>query len=127
MRNNAFTLIELIMTMVVLGIVAVPLSMVVAQNYASVFQSEGMTIAFSLARCDMEVVNNTAYNTLASASVANYQGYSYDLTRTVSYVYGSVISAESLKKITLQVRRAGGAMVLASLVTYRAKNISYGL
>ena len=127
MRKTGFTLIELILTIVVVGIVAVPLSLVIAQNCSSVFYSEGVTIAFNLARLEMETVNNLSYASVANAAFSSYQGYGYNVTRTVSYVYGSAITTESLKKISIQVKRVGSSAVLATLVTYRANNVSYGL
>ena len=127
MRKTGLTLIELILTIVVVGIVAVPLSLVIAQNCSSVFYSEGVTTAFNLARLEMETVNNLSYASVANAAFSSYQGYGYNVTRTVSYVYGTVTSAESLKKISIQVKRVGDSAVLATLVAYRANNVSYGL
>jgi len=122
-----FTLIELIMTIVVVGIVAIPLSLLLSQHIESTFQSEDLTIATNLARFEMEKVNNLAYASIVNATFSNYEGYSYDLTRTFAYAQGSDSSAESLKKITVEVSKSGTAAVLVSLISYIAKNISYGL
>jgi prepilin-type N-terminal cleavage/methylation domain-containing protein len=126
-KIKGFTLIELVMTIMVVGIMAVPLSLLVSQHTQSVFQSADFTAALNLARAEMEKVNNTAYANIVSASFPNYQGYNYDLNRTVAYVQGSAATAESLKQVTVSVTEHADAAVLLSLVTYVVKNVSYGL
>jgi prepilin-type N-terminal cleavage/methylation domain-containing protein len=126
-RKRGFTLIELVMTMVVVGIVSIPLSLLLSQHTQSVFQSADYTAALNLARLEMDKVNNMAYADIVSASFSNYQGYDYDLTRTMDYAQGSALTTQSLKKITVSLTRHGSATELLSLVTYIAKNVSYGL
>ena len=129
MKRQGFTLIELIMTIVVVSICAIPLSLLVSQHITSVFQSEDYTMAINLGRFEMEKVNNMSYANIVSGSFSNYQGYSYDITRTVSYAPGggSGATAESLKKVQVDVKKAGSAIVIVSFVTYIAKNVLYGL
>lgn len=115
------------MTIVVVGIVSIPLSLLVSQHIRSVFETSDDTLAFNLARFEMEKVNNTSYSSISSANTSNYEGYSYTVTRTVSYAYGSSSSDESVKKIQVDVKKSGSAVVLASLITYIAKNVSYGI
>jgi len=113
------------MTIVVVGIVALPISVTLARHVQSVFESQDMTIATNLARFDLELMNNTNYTSIASASFAGYQGYDYDLTRTVSDINGWWFSTEGTKKITVQVTKSGSAAVLVKLVTYISRNIRY--
>lgn len=127
LKERGFTLIELIMTMVVVGIIAVPISLLISRHVESVFESQDYTIARNLARLEMEKVNNTAYDNISSVNFSNYEGYGYDLMRSMSFTQGSAASAESLKKITVSVNRTGSAQVLVTVATYIAKNISYGL
>jgi prepilin-type N-terminal cleavage/methylation domain-containing protein len=126
-KNSGFTLIELLMTIVVLGIVAVPLSLLISQHVESVIQSEDLTMASQFARLEMEKVNNLAYATIVSTTTSQYKGYDYDVTRAVTFAQGTNTSQESLKKITVSVARSSSSDVLTSLVTYIAKNINYGL
>lgn len=126
-HKRAFTLIELIMTILVIGITAVPLSLMVFQHVQSVFTSKDYALARNLSRFEMEVVNNTPYANISSATSSNYQGYNYDATRNVTFVQGTSSAAESLKKITVSITRHGGGSALATLTTYIAKNVSYGL
>ncbi len=122
-----FTLVELIMTIVVVGIVSVPISLFIARNIESVFYCEDLTTALNLAKFEMEKINNLTYINIINASFPNYEGYNYNLTRSVTYAQGSGTTPESLKKITVTVTKAGSASVLTSLVTYIANNVTYGL
>jgi len=129
LKAKGFTLIELIMTIVVVGIIAVPLSLLLSQHIQGVFDSADYTLANNLARFEMEVVNNLVYTNITSANIYPYQGYDYTVTRTVTYAQGSASTAESLKKVVIDVKKSGSisATVLTSLVTYIAKNVGYGL
>lgn len=126
-RNSGFTLIELIMTIIVLAIIAIPLSLLLSQHISSVFAAEDYAAAVNLGRFEMEKVNNLAYTNIISANFPNYEGYNYDVTRTVSFAQGNAASAESLRSIRVDVRRSGSATVLLSLNTYIARNVNYGL
>ncbi|MFA6129405.1 MAG: type II secretion system protein [Candidatus Omnitrophota bacterium] len=125
--KRGFTLIELIMAIVVVGIIALPISITLGKHVQSVFVSQDYTTALNLARFDMEQALNTAYASLSNASFNNYQGYDYNLSRTVTYAQGSSGSAESLKLVTISVTKAGKADVLVTLKTYIAKNVTSGL
>jgi len=126
-RKKGFTLIELIMAIVVTGIIALPVSITLGKHVQSVFVSQDYTTALNLARLDMEQALNTAYASLSSASFNNYQGYDYDLSRTVTYAQGNWWTPESLKLVVVSVTRAGSADVLVTLKTYIAKNVTLGL
>ncbi len=124
---RGFTLIELVMTMIIVSIVSIPLSLLIGAHIESVFVSERDTVAENLVRYEMEKVNNMTYANIATAGFSNYEGYAYDLTRTVTYVRGDGTSAESLKKIQVEVMKADGTNVIARSVTYLAKNVAYGI
>jgi len=128
-KKKGFTLIELVMTMVVIGIVSVPLSYLITSHLEGVFLLEDDTMAQNLARFELEKVNNMAYATInaGTVTVSNYQGYAYDVSTTVSFVQGNAGSAESLKKIQVDVKESGSAKVNASLTTYLAKGVDHGI
>lgn len=115
------------MAVIVMGIVSVPLSLLISEHVPAMFQSEDYSIALNLARYEMEKVNNLAYTSISNASYSGYQGYDYDVTRTVTYARGSGTSSESLKKITVSVRKSGSAQVITNFITYVARNAAYGL
>lgn len=115
------------MTIVVVAIIAIPLSLLVFEHIEGTFYSEDLTMAINLARFEMEVVNNLAYTNIDNATIPNYQGYPYQIRRTVIYAQGNPTSPESLKTITIEVRKTGSANALVSLVTYIARNAAYGI
>lgn len=126
-KRRAFTLIELIMAIVVTGIVAIPLALLVAQHVLGTSQSIDLTVGRSLARLEMEKVNNMAYANITNATTSNYAGYGYDVTRTVTFTQGNASSAESLKKIIASVTKSGNSTAFFNLTTYIAKNVTIGL
>jgi prepilin-type N-terminal cleavage/methylation domain-containing protein len=122
-KGKGFTLIELIMTIVVVGVIALPLSISIFSQVQGTVTSGVYTTGLNLARFEMEKVNNLAYASIVTASFSSYQGYAYDVTRTVAFAQGNAGSAESLKQITVSVTQTGSAVVVASLTTYIAKNV----
>lgn len=125
--DRGVTLIELIMTMVVLGIVAVPLTLMMYEHVEGVFWSADHQMAAQLGRLEMERQNNIDYDSLLTMSQSNYQGYDFDVDTTVSYVYGNGSSAESLKSVRVEVTKHGSSDVLANFITYRVKNVQFGV
>ena len=115
------------MTIVVVGLIAVPLSLSLTAQVQGMVKSGSYTAALNLARFEMERVNNLAYAGITSASFPNYQGYPYNVDRSVTYVQGNDSSAESLKQVTVNVTQPGSSAVLISLTVYIAKNVSHGL
>lgn len=124
-RGRGFTLIELIMAIVVVGIAAIPISVTLSRQIESVFDSQDLSMAVNLARFDLEQMDNAAYAGITSAVIPNYQGYPYDLTRTVSFVNGTGLTPESTIKVTTRITKPGSADALAELVTYISNNIRY--
>lgn len=125
LSRTGFTLVELIMTIAVLGIVAIPISLMLSAHMESLYQSQDLTQAVNLARYDMETVNNMAYAGISSAALSSYQGYPYDINRSVVYVYGNQAAPESTKKVTVAVTRAGKSDILFQLTSYVTNNIRY--
>ena len=125
--RKSFTLIELLMTIVVVAIIAIPLALLVGEHLNSILRSEEYTMAVDLARFEMENVKNLNYANIITGSFPNYQGYSFDVTRTVSFAQGNGASAESLKLVQVDVSRAGSVTILFTLETYIAQNVIYGL
>lgn len=126
-QHRGVTLVELILTMVILGIVAVPLTLMLYEHVEGVFLSSDQMLAAQLGRREMERQNNMAYDSLLTASQSNYQGYLFDVDTTVSYVYGNASSVESLKSVQVEVTKHGSSDVLANYITYRVKNVQFGV
>lgn len=127
LKRRGVTLVELVVTIVVVGIVAIPLSLTLSQHIRSAFQAQDAASSRNIGRFELERALNTPYNNISSASFSNYSGYGYDVVRTVTYAQGNSGTPESLKKIVVDVRKSGEPTVFATLVTYVAKNVNYGL
>ena len=125
-KNKAFTLIELIMTIIVVGIVALPISITLSKHIQSVLVSQDYTVALNLARLEMEHLLNTAYASIivGTTSSPGYSGYAYDLTTVVTE---TVSGAQAYKLISISVTRAGSATGLVNLKNYIVKNVTWGL
>ena len=115
------------MTIVVIGVMAVPLSLLLSQHIESVFQSEDDTTAAHLARLEIEKAKNIPFDQLTSASFPNYLGYRYDVLRTVRFIGGGPSTPEGLKEVRVEVKKAGGSKTLVSFFTYSARNVQYGV
>ena len=122
---RGFTVIETLMTIILVSVVAIPLALFLSRHVNSLYQSRDYTMAVNLARFDMERVKNMPYGNIVSASFPNFLGYNYGVTRTVTFMQGNAGSAESLKQVQVDVRATGSATILVSLVTYIAKNANY--
>lgn len=121
------TLIELIIAMVILTAVGIPMSAMIGAQIQGMMTSTDLTAAGNLARWEMERLNNIPYihadlNTGTTTS-SNYQGYPYDLTRTVATVTGS--NGAERKDITLIVKRAGSSAALVTIYGSITKGVSY--
>lgn len=124
--KKGFTLVELIMTIVVVTIISIPLSLMIGQHMRSVFQSADQTMAANLASFEMERVKNLSYANIVNGNFANYQGYDFTVTRAVTLAQGSAVTPESLKQVRVDVQRTGSAVILYTLFTYVANNVGYG-
>lgn len=126
-RNSltGFTLIEIIMAIILLGIVSVVLGLFVSQQVQAVARADEYALAFNLARSEIEFVNNLAYASITTDNIPNYEGYAgFDMDRTVT---ATTSGSEEYKTVLVQIRRPGGTENLAALTTYVTKNITFGL
>jgi len=125
-RKGAWTLFELIMAIIVIGIVSVPLSMLIFQHFDSSFLVDDLTNGYHLAQLEMETVKNIIYTDLSigTTNTANYRGYPYDLRRIVSFIANN--PPDSLKEITVEIRKAGDTDVIIRLITRRTGNVTFG-
>jgi len=126
-RQKGFTLIEIIMAIVLLGIIATGFGIFISQQAQGVVRSQEYTTALNLGRKEQELVKSLAYANIVSLTTSNYDNYPFDVIRTVSYVFGTDATAESLKKVVISVRVTGTARDLFTSTTYIAKNASFGL
>lgn len=130
MKKRGFTIIEIIITIVIAGI----LLPVVANSYRqiteSVIMSSDISKAISLSEREFAVANSISYTdpTLAGGYnnlSSNYLSSGYDVRRQVEYAAGTDLSTQSLKKITVTVYRSGSASPLLTTSTLRTRNVTY--
>ncbi|MBN1405950.1 MAG: prepilin-type N-terminal cleavage/methylation domain-containing protein [Candidatus Omnitrophica bacterium] len=136
-RKNAFTLIELIMTILLVAIIVIPSSLFLIEAVKGAFKSEDMVMALNLARMEIERTNNlpydytppaTEYLTTGIFSLPNYRGYNYDLRRSIAYIAGSATTTESAKEIKVEVYPAGrlgnAQQLITTVIVQRARNVN---
>jgi len=130
MKNKGFTLIELIMSIVIMGIVVVTVALAYGQIINSMVRSTDISKAVNLSELEFSIVNSISYTDASLANgtntlAANYQSSGYDLRRQVSYDFGTDATPQSLKRITVTVYRTGSSTPLISTTTLRAKNVNW--
>ena len=57
-KKKSFTLVELIITIIIVGIISIPLSLMLVQHVEGVFESTEQTVTINLARLEMERLKN---------------------------------------------------------------------
>ncbi|MFH1762442.1 MAG: prepilin-type N-terminal cleavage/methylation domain-containing protein, partial [bacterium] len=130
-NKKGFTLIELIISIVLMGIIISTIALTYNQLLKGIVKNIQISKAIGLSKTEISIVNNTAYDDPALANgynntITDYLGSGYDLNRSVSYVSGNDASAESLKKVTVKVFPAGSTSALISSNIYLAKNVTIG-
>lgn len=123
-----FTLIELIVTIVVLGLVLIPLGLMCGEYMNAIVYSRDSGVAGNLVKIEMAKVNNLAYadptlSTSYDSTSSNYESYPYDLRRQVNNVPGF---GTALKEVQIWVYPPGQTSNhLAHTITYLA-DASFG-
>jgi len=125
--KSGFTLIELIMTMILIGVIMVPLGLMCNEYIHSIIFSRDAGVAEALAKLEMAKINNLSYSdaTLVDGydnTASNYEGYNIDLRREIDYVAGS---SNNLKKAVLTLYEGGTSSELAQVASYIA-DVSFG-
>lgn len=121
-RRKGFTLVEMIITIVILAIMMIPAALVALEYVRSMEYADSLTMAANLGRMEMGIVNSLSYfdPTLDfnySALTTNYAGYNFDVRR--------MVGSTGIKKVSVIVYPRGSAKKLIELVTYVTAK-SYG-
>lgn len=128
--KRGWTLVELVVTLGLTGLLAIPLGNVFAQLVEGTLEDHEQAVVMNLARARLEEVNSLPYADVVTLSspLSNYRGFPYDLQQTVATqtpTDGS--SSASIKRITVTVVRTGTTSPpLARVVTYRANGVASG-
>jgi len=155
-EQRGLTLVELVITISLAGIIGVPAGIILSRQLDSALRARDASVAMSLARQEMERLDSlvdgsdpdtaffcTTDLTLGTSGPTPIAGYPrYSLTRIVSCQTPSSSCACScsgacgtglptnarndVKRIEVWITRSGSSEVLASLVTYRTKYVLFG-
>ncbi|MBM3251820.1 MAG: prepilin-type N-terminal cleavage/methylation domain-containing protein [Candidatus Omnitrophica bacterium] len=120
-NQNGFTLIEMIIAVVLLGLVLIPLGLMSTEYVRGIAYSRDLSVVEGLAKAEMAKINNLGYDNLpiGISTFENYEGYPYDLERTVT-------ENGDFKKVQVRIYPAGDAnKQLINLVSYIA-DVAFG-
>ena len=117
---KGFTLIELIMTIVLVGIVSIAAAVFLSDYLQGTASLRKEIPATSLARMEMERVSNLNFADIELQKYEKYENYPYELVRGVEYLKGT---DEKVKQITVDVYTLGGVDLLCSVVMLRAEGV----
>lgn len=109
------------MAIVVMGILFSPLALMISQYWQSVNLARQMSYAVNLANFEIE----RAKTNISGAAIPVQFGF--NVTRNIVYIAGNAASAESLRQVSVEVRKVGDPDLLVRLDTYIAKNVGYGI
>lgn len=133
--KRGLTLIELVLTIGLMGVLGIAMGLLLGEQLQATVMAHDSTLAMQLARAELErldALNNFFAPELAvgTTTTPNYAGSPYTLTRAVSCLAGNCrsqrLASQGLKQIRVSVSPAGSKAILAALVTYRAKDVSFG-
>jgi len=127
-NKKAITLIELIITIVLISIFILPTAKLFQQAIETLNYCNNSAMANNLLRMEMSVINNLAYSdpTLSDGynnTETDYQGYGFILRRQVSIVADTT---NAIKMVLVSVLRPAGNEVIVQAATYVGQNIVFG-
>jgi hypothetical protein len=121
------TLFELVLVLALGIFLLLPLGGVIIGFVDGAHHHGELLTAANLARLEQEQLENVDdYLLIDNAFFSNYEGYPYDLRRTVTFQQGDGVSAESVKKIEVALLPAGQSREILKLSSYRTKNVVLG-
>ena len=142
------TLVELVITISLAGIIGVPVGIILSRQLDSALRARDYAVAMSLARAAMEQVDSAsdlpAFCNLNSTVPAPVSGYpAYTVERVVACqttgstcncgcsgacgtVAGAASARNDIKRIEIRLTKSGSGERLATLVTYRTKYVLFG-
>ena len=133
--SRGITLVELVVTIALSAILAVPLGRLLSQYFNGALEARDATTAMGLARGEMERLDglNNFFDAglnvgTRPATVTGFSGYALTIVVTCAFGDCTVSAAQGVKRVEVTVTRpAVPAAPLARLVTYRTKNVFFGV
>lgn len=133
---RGLTLIELVLTLGLLGILGIPSGIILSEHLLGALSSQDTHRALQLARSEMEQLD--AFNNffapalaLGTTVIPNYSGAPYTLTRVVSCEAGNcsntALASQGIKRIRVTVAPISDpSRILAQMISYRTKHVQFG-
>ena len=127
-RQDGITLIELIVTIVLLAIVILPTAKLFQQLVETMNYCNNKAMANNLLRNEMSLINNLSFSGPALTdgydnTTADYEGYGFNLRRQVNIVTGT---NNAIKRVVVGLTHPSTSAVIAQAATYVAQNVSFG-
>ena len=122
-KTNAFTLVEITITIAVAAILMVGISRATQNEIAQFTKLRNYEIALNLAKKQMAIMNNAAYPAVATTNQNDAFYSDFTITQIVSNIATS--GANTLNKIEVQVSTVKDGQLI-SLNTYRTNVVSFG-
>ena len=139
MMRRGLTLVELVLTIALAGILGIPTGLLLGEHLFVALTSRDSTVATQLARYEMERLDSLNnffdpnLNVVPPVTISNYQGFPYDLTRTVTCLTSpattctsGALNNQGVKRIQVTVTKTGSAQPLSRLISYRTKHVFFG-
>ena len=133
---KGFTLIELVITIVVIAVLSIPVSLMLTEYIYGLYYETGLTYAYQVLQLEMERIFNYYYGqnfknlhegTYSSSDIIPVEDpvsrdYPIDVEIVVAFEEGNLDSEESLKKIIIYAKNSNDGSVIVSAACLMAKN-----
>ena len=103
-KGRGFTLFEMVISIGILGIIAIPATMTVLEYVRSLEHNKNVALTSNLTEMEFASVNNLNFNDVVSAQKDDYLGSGFDMSRGVEYVGGT---DNKVKSVNISLYPAG--------------------
>lgn len=130
MKKKGFTLIELIISIVVIALVVTSLAMVYRQIIKALTYNTELNKANQLQQLIISQANNFHYENPdimapQELSATNYLNTGFDINIQISYIVGDDTSLYSAKTFRLRVFKTGESQAITDTTFYRLRKLKY--
>ncbi len=126
-KKGGFTLIEIVMTTAIGGVILVGLSLAMQTQMRTAIDNRNYLIALNLGNRQMALMNNAAYPAVAAETAQSADAAFPNFIPTQEVASISTSGVYSIRQITIRIRKGSAAgAVLLRLDTYRSDLITFG-
>jgi len=128
-NKRALTLIELILSIVLISILVLPIAKLFQQAVETFNYCSNKAMANNLLRYQMSVINNLSFSdsTLVdgyNVTASDDQGYGFNINRQVNIVAGT---NNAVKRVLVRILKPVTSVPMAQTAIYLGQNIAFGL